>query len=233
MIQRRVDGSVSFDRNWRDYRDGFGDLHSEFWLGNEHIHELSAQGEYSLRIHLEDWSNKHKHALYQRFRWLQTTLRAGAVYSCCDNGPCLCVCSVEDEEHQYRLHVSGFSGTVQDSFSWYHDEQSFSTPDSGNICAEISHSGWWYSQCFYVNLNGFYYRVSVHKQPIQSYLSHHELFHHNFFLTLQGGRYTLKTRGSLGPDGIVWYSWKDSDYYSLRKVSMMIRPRNFRAHMSP
>ncbi|XP_029705013.1 microfibril-associated glycoprotein 4 isoform X1 [Takifugu rubripes] len=181
VIQRRVDGSVSFDRNWRDYRDGFGDLHSEFWLGNEHIHELSAQGEYSLRIHLEDWSNKHKHALYQRF-------------------------SVEDEEHQYRLHVSGFTGTVQDSFSWYHDEQSFSTPDSGNICAEISHSGWWYNQCFYANLNGFYYR---------------------------GGRYTLKTRGSLGPDGIVWYSWKDSDYYSLRKVSMMIRPRNFRAHMSP
>uniref|UniRef100_H2UBC1 Si:ch211-203k16.3 n=1 Tax=Takifugu rubripes TaxID=31033 RepID=H2UBC1_TAKRU len=142
VIQRRVDGSVSFDRNWRDYRDGFGDLHSEFWLGNEHIHELSAQGEYSLRIHLEDWSNKHKHALYQRF-------------------------SVEDEEHQYRLHVSGFTGTVQDSFSWYHDEQSFSTPDSGNICAEISHSGWWYNQCFYANLNGFYYRVNVHKQHRQ------------------------------------------------------------------
>lgn len=73
MIQRRVDGSVSFDRSWRDYRDGFGDLHSEFWLGNEHIHELSTQGEYSLRIHLEDWSNKHKHALYQSFRLLSCT----------------------------------------------------------------------------------------------------------------------------------------------------------------
>lgn len=84
----------------------------------------------------------------------------------------MCVCSVEDEEHQYRLHVSGFSGTVQDSFSWYHDEQSFSTPDSGNICAEISHSGWWYNQCFYANLNGFYYRVNVHKQQSQSYSFH-------------------------------------------------------------
>lgn len=76
---------------------------------------------------------------------------------------CLCfyVCSVEDEEHQYRLHVSGFSGTVQDSFSWYHDKQGFSTPDSGNICAEISHGGWWYNQCFYANLNGVYYRVQL------------------------------------------------------------------------
>uniref|UniRef100_A0A3Q4HJE0 Si:ch211-203k16.3 n=1 Tax=Neolamprologus brichardi TaxID=32507 RepID=A0A3Q4HJE0_NEOBR len=180
VIQRRFDGSVSFDRNWRDYRDGFGELHSEFWLGNDHIHDLSAQGDYSLRIDLEDWTSKHKHALYQSF--------------------------VEDEEHQYRLHVSGFSGTVQDSFSWYHDKQGFSTPDSGNICAEISHGGWWYNQCFYANLNGVYYR---------------------------GGHYTPKGRGPLGPDGIVWHSWKDSDYYSLRKVSMMIRPRNFQSRSSP
>lgn len=72
---------------------------------------------------------------------------------------CLCICSVEDESTQYRLHVSGFSGTVEDSFSWYHDKQSFSTPDTGNICAEISHAGWWYNQCFYANLNGIYYKV--------------------------------------------------------------------------
>ncbi|XP_040016524.2 techylectin-5B [Gasterosteus aculeatus] len=181
VIQRRADGSLSFDRSWRDYRDGFGDLHSEFWLGNNHIHVLSTQGDYSLRVDLEDWSNVHKHALYQSF-------------------------SVGDEEHRYRLRVSGFSGTAKDSFSWYHDKQGFSTPDSGNICAEISHGGWWYNQCFYANLNGVYYR---------------------------GGRYTPKGRGPLGPDGIVWYSWRDSDYYSLRKVSMMIRPRSFRSHLTP
>ena len=53
------------------------------------------------------------------------------------------------------------------------------------------------------------------------------------FLIPQGGHYTPKGRGPLGPDGIVWYSWKDSDYYSLRKVSMMIRPRSFRTRLSP
>uniref|UniRef100_A0A8C1WQ71 Si:ch211-203k16.3 n=1 Tax=Cyprinus carpio TaxID=7962 RepID=A0A8C1WQ71_CYPCA len=172
VIQRRQDGSVNFDRSWKEYKEGFGDLHTEYWLGNEHIHDLTSQGDYMLRIDLEDWSGKHKHAVYQSF-------------------------SVEAESTQYRLHVSGFSGTVEDSFSWYHDKQSFSTPDTGNICAEISHAGWWYNQCFYANLNGIYY-----KNP-------------------------------LGPDGIVWYTWKDSDYYSLRKVSMMIRPRTFRQHLSP
>uniref|UniRef100_A0A8D3AP48 Fibrinogen C-terminal domain-containing protein n=1 Tax=Scophthalmus maximus TaxID=52904 RepID=A0A8D3AP48_SCOMX len=165
VIQRRVDGSVSFDRSWRDYRDGFGDLHSEFWLGNDHIHDLSTQGDYSLRINLEDWSNKYKHALYQSFRSVSSgpvgDTRTASVPSRVTS--VVFVCSVEDEEHQYRLHVSGFSGSAQDSFSWYHDKQGFSTPDSGNICAEISHGGWWYNQCFYANLNGVYYRVSAHR----------------------------------------------------------------------
>ena len=33
VIQRRTDGSVDFFRPWNDYRDGFGDLNNEFWLG--------------------------------------------------------------------------------------------------------------------------------------------------------------------------------------------------------
>ncbi len=70
-----------------------------------------------------------------------------------------CFGRIENEENLYRLHVSGFSGTVEDSFGWYHDKQSFSTPDTGDICAEISHGGWWYHQCFFANLNGVYYKV--------------------------------------------------------------------------
>ncbi|XP_077443069.1 fibrinogen-like protein 1 [Stigmatopora argus] len=181
VIQRRVDGSVSFDRSWREYRAGFGDLRTEFWLGNDHIHQLSGRGGYSLRIDLEDWSGRHKHALYQHF-------------------------SVEDEEHRYRLHVSGFAGSARDSFGWYHDKRAFSTPDSGDICAEISHGGWWYGQCFYANLNGVYYG---------------------------GGHYAAKGKGHLGPDGMVWHSWRNSDFYSLKKVSMMIRPRGFGNRPSP
>ncbi|KAL4630470.1 angiopoietin-related protein 7-like [Arapaima gigas] len=181
VIQRRQDGSERFDRMWQEYKEGFGDLYTEFWLGNEHIHQLSSQAQYSLRIELEDWSSKHKHALYDSF-------------------------SIEGETNRYRLHVTGFSGTVEDSFSWYHDKKSFSTPDTGNICAEISHGGWWYHQCFFANLNGIYYT---------------------------GGQYSPRGKRPLGPDGIVWYAWKDSDYYSLRKVSMMIRPHTFRPRLSP
>lgn len=94
--------------------------------------------------------------------WLLENLQTLNEYQHCAWEPStffLCVCSVEDEATQYRVHVTGFSGTVEDSFSWYHDKQGFSTPDTGNICAEISHAGWWYNQCFYANLNGIYYKV--------------------------------------------------------------------------
>uniref|UniRef100_A0A8C9MIK1 Fibrinogen C-terminal domain-containing protein n=1 Tax=Serinus canaria TaxID=9135 RepID=A0A8C9MIK1_SERCA len=68
VIQRRQDGSVDFNRTWNEYKEGFGDLNGEFWLGNDNIHRMTSQGDYSLRIDLEDWNNKHKHAFYQVFR---------------------------------------------------------------------------------------------------------------------------------------------------------------------
>jgi len=50
VIQRRLDGSVDFYRNWSDYRLGFGHLDGEFWLGNERIHQLTNQGKYTTDI---------------------------------------------------------------------------------------------------------------------------------------------------------------------------------------
>lgn len=181
VFQRRRDGSVSFNRGWDQYSLGFGDSRSEHWLGNTPLHLLVTQRNCSLRIQLLDWSHIHRHAAYERF-------------------------SIEDEQNRFRLHLSGFSGTVPDSFGWYHDGQDFSSPDSGDLCAEICHSGWWFQQCFQANLNGVYY---------------------------QGGHYSLRAQNLLGPDGVVWFSWRDSDFYSLKAVTMMVRPQGFRTRMSP
>ena len=35
VVQRRVDRSVNFFRDWTNYKNNFGQLQNEFWLGNE------------------------------------------------------------------------------------------------------------------------------------------------------------------------------------------------------
>ena len=67
VFQRRMDGSVNFYRTWETYRHGFGNLEKEFWLGNEHLHQLTAQGKYSLRINMGDFDSNQRYAMYKQF----------------------------------------------------------------------------------------------------------------------------------------------------------------------
>ncbi|EDO46093.1 predicted protein, partial [Nematostella vectensis] len=137
VIQRRIDGQVSFYRDWNDYKTGFGDLKTEFWLGNNKIHRLVTTTSTSLRVELSDWKNITVYAYYGRFR-------------------------IENEANKYRLSVGAYRGTAGDSLR-YHDNMSFSTKDrdndrwAGYACAVDLTGGWWYNNCHASNLNGMYY----------------------------------------------------------------------------
>lgn len=52
VIQRRRVGLTSFDRDWKQYKNGFGTIRGDFWLGNEHIFRMTRQPTV-LRIELE------------------------------------------------------------------------------------------------------------------------------------------------------------------------------------
>ncbi|XP_046861551.1 ryncolin-4-like [Xenia sp. Carnegie-2017] len=56
VFQRRQDGSVNFYRGWKDYKQGFGDLKSEFWLGLDKIYRLTSARRNKLRVDLGDTS---------------------------------------------------------------------------------------------------------------------------------------------------------------------------------
>ena len=72
VIQRRgVDNGElreDFNRNWTDYKNGFGDHNKEFWLGNEQIHQLTKAGDMKLRVELGAWDGRTAWAEYDTFR---------------------------------------------------------------------------------------------------------------------------------------------------------------------
>ncbi|KAH8405334.1 hypothetical protein KR222_005804, partial [Zaprionus bogoriensis] len=67
VIQRRIDGTVDFNRNWTEYVSGFGTSDAEFWLGLERIHKITSQSMHKLYISIVDYNNKRSFAQYDHF----------------------------------------------------------------------------------------------------------------------------------------------------------------------
>ncbi|XP_010371064.1 ficolin-2 isoform X1 [Rhinopithecus roxellana] len=138
VFQRRMDGSVDFYRDWAAYKQGFGSRLGEFWLGNDNIHALTAQGTSELRVDLVDFEDNHQFAKYRSFK-------------------------VADEEEKYNLVLGAFvEGSAGDSLT-SHNNHSFSTKDQDNDlntrnCAVMYQGAWWYRTCHVSNLNGRYLR---------------------------------------------------------------------------
>ncbi|GAA6086835.1 fibrinogen-like 2a [Tachysurus ichikawai] len=142
VVQHRIDGSVNFNRTWAEYKNGFGDLRGDFWLGNDHIHLLTRTKDMVLRIELEDLYGVREYAKYDQFY-------------------------VANEFLKYRLSISKYLGTAGDALhinkDYNHDQMFFTTWDrdndlysSGN-CGAYYGSGWWFNACMSANLNGKYY----------------------------------------------------------------------------
>ncbi|XP_030363031.1 tenascin isoform X2 [Strigops habroptila] len=134
VFLRRQNGKEDFYRNWKTYVAGFGDPKDEFWIGLENLHKITSQGQYELRVDLQD-KGETAYAVYDRF-------------------------SVGDSKTRYRLRVDGYSGTAGDSMT-YHNGRSFSTFDKDNDSAitncALSYKGaFWYKNCHRVNLMGRY-----------------------------------------------------------------------------
>ena len=96
VIQRRGQfGNPSdyFARLWQDYRNGFGKVEGEFWLGLDNMATMTGVGNWQLRVDLTDWDGRQYFALYDHFR--------------VGPGP------------KYRLSLSGFNpvSTLGDSIS--------------------------------------------------------------------------------------------------------------------
>ncbi|KAF1392160.1 hypothetical protein PFLUV_G00049680 [Perca fluviatilis] len=154
VFQRRFNGSVDFQRSWREYKMGFGDVFGEHWLGNEVMYLLTSQGQYSLRVELRDWEGNPAHSLYDRF-------------------------TLTSERQQYRLYLRGYSGTAGRQSSLTTHGTGFSTRDQDNDncdhckCALMLTGGWWFDACGFSNLNGIYYTVGHNIRKLNGIKWHH------------------------------------------------------------
>lgn len=128
MIHRRYNGMVSFDREWNEYKDGFGEPDEEHWMGLKKIHSITQFGEHELLVVLKDFDGTTKTALYDGF-------------------------DVASEQEEFKLTLGPFvKGEAGDSLIKSNQTQ-FSTRDRDNdryphdSCAQIYHSGWWFHNC--------------------------------------------------------------------------------------
>ncbi|XP_006049033.1 angiopoietin-4 isoform X1 [Bubalus kerabau] len=173
LIQRRENGSVNFQRNWKDYKQGFGNPAGEHWLGNEVVHQLTSRATYSLRVELQDWEGNEAYAQYEHFQ-------------------------LGSEAQLYRLSLSGYSGSAGRQSSLVLQGTNFSTRDADNDnclckCAQMLSGGWWFDACGLSNLNGIYYPARHHVRKLNGIRWHY----------FQGPSYSLRaTRMMVRPSGI-------------------------------
>lgn len=124
VIQNRLNGSVDFYRGWKEYKNGFGNLNGEFWLGLDKLHALTYSAPYELHVLLEDFDNQTVVAKYSRF-------------------------AVGNEHESYAItRLGNYTGSAGDGLS-YHRGSKFSTMDvnhdvPGNNGGVDWTGAWWY-----------------------------------------------------------------------------------------
>jgi len=138
IIQKNFkDGVNTFNRTWKDYEEGFGDLKSnKFWYGLKPLNCFTQTGQWELRIDFQFKNKTWSHLHYNSF-------------------------SVGSADDMYDVKTEEFTGiTPTDPFETRpHNGMKFSTFDNDNDrsskrnCALNINSGWWYNKCQHINPN--------------------------------------------------------------------------------
>ena len=138
-FQRRFDGSVDFNRNWDDYKNGFGNVESEYWLGNDILHRITSSGSYDLYVVAKSFGGEVK---YKRFKGFTISSEATNY-----------VFHYDSVFPGYSDHLTLYSSTLNRSFSTF-DQDNDSYGDGS--CALQYNGGWWFGMCHADLMNGPY-----------------------------------------------------------------------------
>ena len=134
VVQRnRKNSKMSFNKNWREYEDGFGDINNDFWAGLKLMNALTQNGQWEMRVDYQRKNNTWSYLHYNQF-------------------------SVGSANEEYPLTVGRFTGEGDDRIA-YHNGMKFSALGNdndrriGSNCAARYNSGWWYNNCRRIDIN--------------------------------------------------------------------------------
>ncbi|XP_062135354.1 fibroleukin-like [Drosophila sulfurigaster albostrigata] len=114
-------------------------MDSDFFLGLEKIHRITSLQRFELYIHLIAVNGSTYNARYDDFK-------------------------ISDEDNGYALSLGNFNGTIIEDAMSDGENMKFTTFDRDNDkiddgnCAVDYKSGWWYTSCYYCNINAPYGR---------------------------------------------------------------------------
>lgn len=136
IIFNKVTPNATFDKLWNDYRDGFGEIDGDHWLGLIPMSLLTQRTKMELRMEMTNSVEDQNVYEYENFL-------------------------VGSEADKFRLRVSQLSltsfPTTTDLFA-YHNNMFFTTRDkkncnyTTNCSVYLGGGGWWFNACHYICL---------------------------------------------------------------------------------
>lgn len=134
VIFNKGNQNTTFDKLWNEFRDGFGEIDGDYWLGLNHMSLLTQRTKMELRVEMTNSVEDRDVYEYEYFL-------------------------VGSEADKFRLRISqlDLSSPTTDQFKG-HNSMYFTTKDKDNDndftlnCATYFGGGWWFNNCYTICL---------------------------------------------------------------------------------
>ena len=126
VVQRRsFPFDMSFNRTWDEYKNGFGDLNGEFWLGLEKLYRILNQPYVRYSVRIETWSESGN-LWFEEFENFY----------------------IGDENEQYEIKSTGSHGNLNFQSYFNYGGKFFTHDKDSNAKCGFLNNGFWYSMRF-------------------------------------------------------------------------------------
>ncbi|XP_013412443.1 fibrinogen-like protein A isoform X1 [Lingula anatina] len=138
---RRYDNTMNFNRNWAEYKHGFGDPRLQFWMGNEALYALTNQGDYSMLVDMLSCNGRYYYVKWNLFRIKNEATKYAVDAITLESYNTTSTAGLEE----IRGHPFG----TTDNINTY-------SPNTNKTCAKQHGGGWWFLTCTGFHLTGNY-----------------------------------------------------------------------------